>query len=100
MIKIRATRDHSWGDQIEIRMFDIESHAVVLPVTKEIVGPGTIIEPAFLLGQEEAQSMMDTLWDCGIRPSEGSGSAGAMAATQKHLDDMRSIAFKKLGIEG
>ena len=42
-----------------------------------------------------AQEMMDGLWSCGIRPSEGTGSAGAMAATQKHLEDMRTLVFKK-----
>jgi len=42
------------------------------------------------------QQMMDELWDCGIRPSEGSGSAGALAAVQVHLSDMRKIAFKNL----
>jgi len=41
---------------------------------------------------------MDSLWDCGLRPSEGTGSAGALSATQKHLDDMRKIVFKKLGL--
>lgn len=42
----------------------------------------------------EAQNLMDALWDAGLRPSEGSGSAGAMAATQRHLDDMRKLVFK------
>lgn len=47
----------------------------------------------------EAQKLMDDLWDCGLRPSEGTGSAGALAATQKHLNDLRKIAFNKLGIK-
>jgi hypothetical protein len=40
------------------------------------------------------------LWNCGLRPTEGSGSAGSLAATQRHLDDMRTVAFHKLGIKG
>lgn len=51
------------------------------------------ISPTFRLGKTEAQALMDNLWDCGLRPSEGSGSAGAMAATQKHLEDMRRLVF-------
>jgi len=51
-------------------------------------------DPTFVLRPEEAQALMDSLWTCGLRPSEGSGSAGAMAATQKHLEDMRTLVFK------
>lgn len=40
---------------------------------------------------------MDQLWNCGLRPTEGSGSAGSLAATQRHLEDMRKIAFNTLG---
>lgn len=40
-----------------------------------------------------AQELIDSLWQCGLRPSEGSGSAGALAATERHLADMRQIAF-------
>lgn len=46
------------------------------------------------LEQEEAQHLMDALWDSGIKPSEGTGSAGALLATQKHLEDMRRLVLK------
>jgi hypothetical protein len=48
------------------------------------------------LKEEGAQRLMDDLWNCGVRPTEGAGSAGAMAATQKHLDDMRKLVFEHL----
>jgi hypothetical protein len=52
--------------------------------------------PTFLnLGPSEAQGLMDALWDAGLRPTEGSGSAGALAATQRHLEDMRVLVFQK-----
>jgi hypothetical protein len=44
--------------------------------------------------QDEAQSLIDELWVIGLRPSEGTGSAGALAATQRHLEDMRALVFK------
>lgn len=50
--------------------------------------------PTFSIMPNEAQQLMDALWDCGLRPSEGSGSAGAMKATQNHLQDMRKLVFK------
>lgn len=55
--------------------------------------------PSLSLSSQSAQRLMDQLWNCGFRPTEGSGSAGALAATQKHLDDMRQIAFTALDID-
>jgi hypothetical protein len=45
------------------------------------------------ISASDAQSLMDQLWECGLRPSEGSGSAGALAATQSHLADFRRLVF-------
>lgn len=56
------------------------------------------IEPFLTIKTGEAQKLMDDLWDCGLRPSEGSGSAGSLLATQKHLDNMKTIAFHVLKI--
>jgi hypothetical protein len=56
------------------------------------------IEPTVRLDRDDAQVLMDELWNCGLRPTEGSGSAGSLAATQRHLEDLRAIAFHKLGI--
>ena len=53
-----------------------------------------IPEPQLELNDSEAQSLMDQLWQCGIRPTEGTGSAGAMAATQAHLADLRKLVFE------
>jgi hypothetical protein len=55
-------------------------------------------EPSFHLSIEGAQFLMDQLWQCGLRPSEGTGSAGAMAAVQEHLKDMRKLVFDKPGV--
>lgn len=58
------------------------------------------VEPFAALSVEQAQELMDELWSCGLRPTEGSGSAGSLAATQKHLEDMRAIAFGSLNLQG
>lgn len=63
----------------------------------EGIPPG--VGPTFRLRAEDAQKLMDELWRCGLRPSEGSGSAGALRAVERHLEDMRSIVGKKLGVE-
>ena len=54
---------------------------------------------AMHLDLTEAQALMDRLWMAGLRPTEGSGSAGALLATQSHLMDMRTVAFAALGLE-
>lgn len=45
-----------------------------------------------------AQVLMDDLWAAGLRPTEGSGSAGSLKATENHLNDMRKIVAKQLDI--
>lgn len=56
-------------------------------------------QPSMYISPPAAQLLMDDLWRAGLRPSEGSGSAGALRAVERHLDDMRQIAFNKLKIE-
>jgi hypothetical protein len=58
--------------------------------------PGAYCEPFAVLMQTEAQQMIDELWACGLRPTEGSGSAGQSGAQQAHIDDLRKITFKLL----
>ncbi len=45
------------------------------------------------------QSVVDQLYDLGIRQTEAKGSAGSLSATTKHLNDMRRIVSKKLGVD-
>ena len=55
--------------------------------------PAAWSAPCATLTDGEAQGLMDSLWDAGIRPAAGHGSAGERAAMEKHLNDMRRIAF-------
>lgn len=50
--------------------------------------------PSVFFDMASAQQLMDELWRCGLRPSEGTGSAGALAATERHLKDMQDISRK------
>ena len=61
--------------------------------------PGCWTPPSLSLSEDQAQFLMDQLWNCGLRPTEGKGSAGALAAVERHLEDMRTIAFHKLGVQ-
>jgi hypothetical protein len=101
--------------------FEVQAHAqpwtreIDLLITKYeagkrfIVGLSTIeftddmlgrdLGPTLSLRRDVAQILMDELWQAGLRPSEGTGSAGALASTQAHLEDMRALAFKALGTD-
>lgn len=52
------------------------------------------IPPVLSLDETEAQQLIDQLWDAGVRPTNGAGSVGQLAATEKHLNDMRALVFK------
>ncbi len=54
------------------------------------------MEPFIRLKHDDLQRLMDALWHAGIRPSEGQGSAGQLAAVQAHLKDMQDITQKTL----
>lgn len=96
-----------WRDTIAMRIAintensDRFAVAVAMPLAWQTVPRGELApnEPAAELSTGEAQQLMDELWNIGLRPSEGSGSAGALAAVQNHLEDMRTIAMSQLGIE-
>jgi len=49
---------------------------------------------AMRLLDEQAQELIDKLWMAGYRPTEGKGSAGVLAATERHLADMRRLVFE------
>ena len=57
---------------------------------------GSFHEPFLRLQLADAQRLMNELWDCGRRPSVGTGSAGSLKETEKHLTDMQRIAFMLL----
>lgn len=80
------------SQRIDVRLFDERTRSALVTELRP-VEEGHYIAPAISLDTCEAQQLMDQLWQCGLRPTDGTGSAGALAATQKHLDDMRRLVF-------
>lgn len=72
------------------------SRYAVKPVVFVTAEEGVLTPPAMRLSIDAGQKLMDELWRAGLRPSEGTGSAGALAATERHLRDMQKIAFSVL----
>ncbi|MEO2054718.1 MAG: hypothetical protein ABGX83_05405 [Nitrospira sp.] len=102
-LKVRAFLAH-WSMGIEVLITDEYNHSghdslSVAEITMKRTTPGEVMKPTFSLQKPSAQVLMDDLWNAGIRPTEGSGSAGSLKATEKHLSDMRTIVSKKLGVE-
>jgi len=101
-LKIFAYRDRSYGNIVlhivQHDPINRQQYIMQAPVftkrTRE--DAGSYIEPTLRMEMHNAQYLMDQLWECGLRPSEGTGSAGALAATQAHLNDMKEIAFDLL----
>jgi len=100
--QIRIMREHYPRNNLSVW---IEEHtkndfAIAKPITMvkvtEIYKP---IGPSLCISIAAAQQLMDDLWECGLRPSEGSGSAGQLAAVQKHLIDMRQLLFARLNVQ-
>ncbi len=100
-----AARRALFSNQIELSMVVawVDDNAnVSLSAAKHVemskVEQGVVVDPFMVMQLETAQLLMDELWACGLRPSEGTGSAGSLAATERHLKDMKAIAFHALKI--
>lgn len=72
-------------------MSDDFEYAARGPLEIQKLEEGELMPILFKLDPGEAQKLIDDLWDCGLRPSEGAGSAGAMMAVQNHLKDTQKI---------
>lgn len=100
-LRIHAQREFLF-DGISLHLFNDQGHqlAVAKPVVMEAIENGAFATPMLNIGMETAQQLMDELWNCGVRPTEGSGSAGSLAATERHLADMKKLAFHALKVPG
>lgn len=97
-LKIFVSRDRIWGDRFALRIgqqANNDQWAIAQPV-QFAVPEHECVEtvPALSLSRDDAQALMDELFATGIRPSEGSGSTGQLAAVQAHLKDMQKLVFE------
>ena len=91
-----------WSEQVEFMLLHQVSgkpRTVCGPLQFNEIPEGAPCNPTFRLYGPEAQELMDMLWNCGLRPTQGKSSAGQLDAVERHLADMRAIAFNKLEIK-
>lgn len=91
-----------WRQQLDIRLGMLMSGkkiAVAQPITfQEDQDEGQEIPPFMSLGPDEWQRLMDEMWRAGIRPTSGAGTATEAGALERHLADMRKLAFHALKV--
>jgi hypothetical protein len=84
-----------WRNAVELYIATEDKKTRVKEVILErIEDTGMAYEPSFQMNMDAAQALMDDLWQAGLRPTEGTGSAGALRAVERHLEDMRTLVFK------
>ena len=94
-----------FGASISVFLLDaahVTGRAIAAPVVFKVFDDQEQhgLAPTFEMTKSDAQRLMDELWKIGLRPSEGSGSAGSLAATERQLADMRTIAIGALASAG
>lgn len=94
-IQVRATAAPWWnGVDLLVR----QGRSFGVSIAMEEKEEGFAVEPTVRISMDHAQTLMDDLWHSGLRPTEGAGSAGAIQAVERHVSDLRKIAFKALDI--
>ena len=91
-LELAFDKQGPWSKRIDVHIRSGEYIAQPLLMTRPD-NPHCKQEPAFSLDYETCQEIVDSLWNFGFRPSEGTGSAGSLKATQDHLEDMRKLVF-------
>ena len=56
-------------------------------------------DQAIRIGEAGAQMLLDSLWAYGVRPSSGVASAGQAEAMVEHINDLRMVVKKSMGIK-
>lgn len=86
---------------VEIVLID-QSHgreSVARPVNFifDALEDGQIVEPTMAIRLEDAELLMQALWDAGFRPNNGAGSSAEADALRKHIAFAERVADRLLG---
>jgi hypothetical protein len=97
--RIFARETFEWANGVDIFIFNKDR---ILSEVKFEDFPTMTMMPRsnFFMNKENTQKLMDQLWNAGYRPSGIKNKDIAMGAMDKHIEDLRRIAFKLLKIEG
>ncbi len=66
---------------------------VVLTTTRRWKEEDTPFDPFLELEEEEAQYLLESLWNAGVRSPQITSTLGEINATKNHLKDMQRLVF-------
>lgn len=93
--EIRAYRNPAQAFAIELYGFNREHSQVAQAIVMKEHVAGLRMDPFIQLNQTEAQILIDSLYDAGLRPSQSTVKKDE-EAIKYHLEDMRKLVFGKL----
>ncbi len=65
-----------------------------LTVTEVDLPEGAMVTtPMLSLNKAEAQNLINSMYEAGLRPQDGSGAIAHIEAVKYHLEDMRKLVF-------
>jgi len=85
------------GDKWELaclKVSTVSAASLKGPIAGEVVR-----ENSTDLSREQAQQLMDCLWNLKIRPSVGVHNSGELGATKAHLNDMRKLVAREYDVD-
>lgn len=91
-LELRAYRNPAQEFAIELYGFNRAHSHVAQPFVMKEHTNGMRMDPFVRLSQTEAQLLMDTLYDAGLRPSQSAVKKDE-EAIKYHLEDMRRLVF-------
>jgi len=103
-IEVRAQLDPWFRSDIKLRFYQVSVREGIervyvagTPTMTQLTQDayGGEVQPTMTLTLEDAQQLADELYRVGVRPTEGAGSVGQLAAVKEHLADMRRLVFEK-----
>lgn len=102
-VTLCLSREHPWmRDRVKVWIHPAYTINTITPGTEyrgvvrwEPHPEGAAHPHSFEMKIEDAQQLMDHLWDLQFRPTQGAGSAGQLEAKDAHLQDMRRLVFEE-----
>jgi hypothetical protein len=97
-IKVR-TRQVWQSGGTEVQILQGDKVMVATLVDRLPAGEPVVITIGQEIGDEFLRACMNAAWEIGMRPDGYHDVRENMKATDAHLQDMRALAFGKLGVE-
>jgi hypothetical protein len=98
--EIRAIHDIMSGPR-SLSVAGFKGDSIAMPMTFESTSGGRERQPTVSGrdGRDFLQAALNCAWEMGLRPTGFEHTAETIKATDRHLQDMRAIAFTKLNVE-